>query len=140
MTPRARRSEANSVRNDGPAAGIIGKQKVLGLRQRALARHRDARPRRQRHVLRGFAIVDDMPGMWAHELQGRVVRVAPYSVLASYTPEQLQLEAGGPGVPGYLARLTADFSSVLNARGRVWPLPGYVSPPLPAVTSSLLRA
>ena len=87
-----------------------------------------------------LAIVDDMPGMWAHELQGRVVRVAPYSVLASYTPEQLQLEAGGPGVPGYLARLTADFSSVLNARGRVWPLPGYVSPPLPSVTASLLRA
>ena len=87
-----------------------------------------------------LAIVDDMPGMWAHELQGRVVRVAPYSVLASYTPEQLQLEAGGPGVPGYLARLTADFSSVLNARGRVWPLPGYVSPPLPPVTASLLRA
>ena len=74
-----------------------------------------------------LAIVDDMPGMWAHELQGRVVRVAPYSVLASYTPEQLQLEAGGPGVPGYLARLTADFSSVLNARGRVWPLPGYTA-------------
>ena len=87
-----------------------------------------------------LAIVDDRPGMWAHELQGRVVRVAPYSVLASYTPEQPQLEAGGPGVPGYLARLTADFSSVLNARGRVWPLPGYVSPPLPAVTASLLRA
>ena len=80
-----------------------------------------------------LAIVDDMPGMWAHELQGRVVRVAPYSVLASYTPEQLQLEAGGPGVPGYLARLTADFSSVLNARGRVWPLPGYIATPSPLV-------
>ena len=74
-----------------------------------------------------LAIVDDMPGMWAHELQGRVVRVAPYAVNASYTPEQLQAECGGPGVPGYLARLTRDFSSVLNARGRVWPLPGYIA-------------
>ena len=31
-----------------------------------------------------LAIVDDTPGMWAHELQGRVVRVAR-AVNASYT-------------------------------------------------------
>ena len=85
-----------------------------------------------------LAIVDDTPGMWAPELQGRVVRVAPYAVNASFTPEALAFEIGPPHP--YLAKLTRDFSSVLNARGRVWPLPGYVSPPLPAVTSSLLRA
>ena len=74
-----------------------------------------------------LAIVDDMPGMWAHELQGRVVRVAPYAVNASFTPEALAFEIGPPHP--YLARITRDFSSVLNARGRVWPLPGYIATP-----------
>ena len=76
--------------------------------------------------------------MWAPERQGRVVRVAPYAVNASFTPEALAFEIGPPHP--YLARITRDFSSVLNARGRVWPLPGYGSPtPLPSVTASLLR-
>ena len=78
-----------------------------------------------------LAIVDDTPGMWAHELQGRVVRVAPYAVNASFTPEALAFEIGPPHP--YLARITRDFSSVLNARGRVWPLPGYIATPSPLV-------
>ena len=63
--------------------------------------------------------------------QGRVVRVAPYAVNASFTPEALAFEIGPPHP--YLARITRDFSSVLNARGRVWPLPGYIAAPSPLV-------
>ena len=66
-----------------------------------------------------LAIVDDTQDCWAHELQGHVVKILPYTVLADHS----ELERADEFA--CLARLTRDFSAVLNARGRVWPLPGY---------------